>query len=71
MFSACTQRAVQMESVRSQLREEHDRSMEKLRRDMADLQAQEAEREQQELESARKRQAAIDDLDRGVRVFHV
>ena len=56
----------QVESLRAQLSEEHSRGMEKLRREMAALQEEEKEREEQELEAARKRQIAIDDLDRGV-----
>ena len=56
----------QVESLRAQLSEAHNRAMEKLRREMAALQEEEKEREEQELEAARKRQIAIDDLDRGV-----
>ncbi|XP_076445906.1 uncharacterized protein LOC143283547 [Babylonia areolata] len=56
----------QVESLRAKLSGEHSREMEQLRHDMVALQAQEKQREEQELESARKRQAAIDDLDRGL-----
>jgi hypothetical protein len=58
-----------MDSIRSELREQHSHDMERMRREMASLQKEEKEREEQELEAARKRQIAIDDLDRGVSCF--
>ncbi|KAK7107171.1 centrosomal protein of 164 kDa-like isoform X2 [Littorina saxatilis] len=56
----------QVETLKGRLAADQNRAMEKLRREMAALQEEEKEREEQELESARNRQKAIDDLDRGL-----
>lgn len=46
--------------------EEHEKDLERVREEIAVLRKEEQEKEEQELETARQRQRAIDDLDKGV-----